>query len=234
VFDEWKSSIEGTVDDTRMEVKKMSRTWAREVTLNPGDSRSVFTPSPPRVDHPPPVIRLHTLVIGPRVEPQNQESGFGVVSTLIHSLVKGEHPLPTPPMPKSVLQSDAFHPAHDDMPGVGSHKSHNAKLPKINFPVFDGDQPKVWLWNCLDYFDLYDVDPQSWVRVARIHLVAAAKRWYNSVESQIQDCNWKAFTGLVLNHFGQEHHELLLRQLFQICQTGSVAEYIEQFSTIVD
>jgi hypothetical protein len=158
-FDEWKSSIDGTVADTRMEVKKMSRTWAREVVENPGDSSGVLAPSPSGVERPPPAIRLHTPVIGPRVEPQNRESGFGVVSTLIHSPVKGEHPLPKPPTPTSVLQSDAFHPAHDAMPGVDSHKSHNAKLPKINFPVFDGDQPKVWLRDCLDYFDLYDVDP---------------------------------------------------------------------------
>lgn len=38
----------------------------------------------------------------------------------------------------------------------------------------------------------------------------------------------------MLTRFGQDHHELLLRQLFQIRQTGSVSEYIDQFSVIVD
>ena len=233
-LNEWKSSIEGTVDDTRLEVKKMSRNWAREVIDNPGDSSGVYAPLPAVVERPPPALQFPTPMIGPRVEPSHRASGFGVVSALVHSPVKGEHPLPKPPTPKSVHQYDAFHSSHEDINRMDSRRTHNAKLPKVNFPVFDGDQPKVWLRDCLDYFDLYEVDPNSWVRVARMHLVAAAKRWYNSVESQIQDCNWKTFTSLVLNRFGQEHHELLLRQLFQIRQIGTVDEYIEQFSAIVD
>ena len=44
----------------------------------------------------------------------------------------------------------------------------------------------------------------------------------------------KTFAALVLNRFAQEHHELLLRQLFQIHQTATVAEYIDQFLAIVD
>ena len=32
----------------------------------------------------------------------------------------------------------------------------------------------------------------------------------------------------------RDQHELLIRQLFHIKQTGSVSEYIEQFSTLVD
>lgn len=51
-FDEWKSSIEGTVDDTCMEVKKMPRNWAREVVDNPGDSSGVYAASPSVVARP--------------------------------------------------------------------------------------------------------------------------------------------------------------------------------------
>jgi len=42
------------------------------------------------------------------------------------------------------------------------------------------------------------------------------------------------FSELVMTRFGKDHHELLLRQLFQIRQTGTVDEFIEQFSAIVD
>jgi hypothetical protein len=67
-----------------------------------------------------------------------------------------------------------------------------------------------------------------------MHFVAAAKRWFNSVESQLQQCSWDRFAELVMSRFGQEHHELLLRQLFQIRHTRTVQEYIDQFSAIVD
>lgn len=39
---------------------------------------------------------------------------------------------------------------------------------------------------------------------------------------------------MILDRFGQEHHELLIRQLFQIRQTGTVQEYISKFKPLVD
>jgi hypothetical protein len=34
--------------------------------------------------------------------------------------------------------------------------------------------------------------------------------------------------------FGRDQYQFLLRQLFRIRQSGTVAEYIERFSTLVD
>ena len=62
-----------------------------------------------------------------------------------------------------------------------------------------------------------------------MHFTHAAKRWYPSVESQLQSATWPTFT-----RFGQDEHGLLLRQLFQIRQTNFVQEYIDQFIAIVD
>jgi hypothetical protein len=39
---------------------------------------------------------------------------------------------------------------------------------------------------------------------------------------------------MLLDRFGREHQELMLRQLFNIKQLGSVSEYVEQFSGPVD
>lgn len=39
---------------------------------------------------------------------------------------------------------------------------------------------------------------------------------------------------MFLERFGRDQHELLVRQLFHIKRTGSVAEYIEQFAGLVD
>jgi hypothetical protein len=193
-LDEWKSSIEETIDGTQLEVKKLSRTWAREVVDNPGDSSGVYAASPSMVGRPPsaktpdPAAILQP-VFGHHGEPHQQESGFGVVSTLVHSPVKGEHPLPKPPFPHSFGFPKPVGLSSDNQSWEEGRKSGFNKFPKVNFPVFDGEQPKVWLRDCLDYFELYAVEPSSLVRIARMHLVAAAKRWYSSVESQVQDTN---------------------------------------------
>jgi hypothetical protein len=39
---------------------------------------------------------------------------------------------------------------------------------------------------------------------------------------------------MVHDRFGRDQHELLIRQLFHIRQTGSVSEYVEQFAQLVD
>jgi hypothetical protein len=39
---------------------------------------------------------------------------------------------------------------------------------------------------------------------------------------------------MVLDRFGRDHHELLVRQLLTIRQSGSVLDYIDQFSSLVD
>jgi hypothetical protein len=117
---------------------------------------------------------------------------------------------------------------------VGQNGYHNPKLPKFEFPKFDGTSPKYWLGQCKDYFELYGTEPHMWVRVAKMHFVDAAKRWAPSVENQLQSCSWATFVSLILNRFGQDQHEILIRQLFQIHQTGSVDEFIEQYSAVVD
>ncbi|XP_066353960.1 uncharacterized protein [Miscanthus floridulus] len=231
-FDEWRPSIEGTIDDIRFQVKKLSLGWERACVESPGDKFGVFAPSPSVVQRP--AADSQPPVIGPRVEHQNRESGFGVVSTLIHSPVKGEHPISQPHLPVSNVQSSGAHVSNSSPVSHESHGNPNSKIPKVDFPKFDGDQPKLWLSDCLDYFSLYHVESSSWVRIARLHFVAAAKRWYNADESQIQGCSWETISALVMARFGKDHYELLLRQLFQIRQSSTVAEYIEQFSAIVD
>jgi hypothetical protein len=61
-----------------------------------------------------------------------------------------------------------------------------------------------------------------------------AKRWYPSVETTLQTCSWSTFTSLILECFGQDEKEMLLRQLFQIRQTASVNEYITWFTPLID
>jgi len=92
----------------------------------------------------------------------------------------------------------------------------------MNFPLFDGENPKLWLGHCLDYFDMYTVPHHRWVKVATMHMTAAAARWFQSVEDQVRQGTWEFFCQAVMEHFGKDQHAFLIRQLFHIYQTGSV------------
>lgn len=110
----------------------------------------------------------------------------------------------------------------------------SGKLPKLNFPMFDGDNPKLWISRSEDYFDLFDLDPTRWVKIASMHLTAAASRWLPSVEKKLKSCSWFEFKQLVMDRFGREQHELLVRQFLNIKQSGSLSDYIDRFSKLVD
>jgi len=108
------------------------------------------------------------------------------------------------------------------------------RLPKLVFPSFDGENPKIWISNSEKYFDMYRVDPAVWIKVASMHFSGSAAIWWQSVEKRLSQASWGEFGRLLLERFGRDQHELFIRQLFHIRQTGSVAEYVSKFSELVD
>lgn len=110
---------------------------------------------------------------------------------------------------------------------------HNPRLPKFNFPVYDGETTKLWITQAEDYFDMYGVSSYLWVKVVGMHFNGAAKCWIQSVECPSQ-LPWSDFCKLLLDHFAHDQRESLLRQMFHIQQNSSVIDYVEKFSTIVD
>jgi hypothetical protein len=100
--------------------------------------------------------------------------------------------------------------------------------------VFFGDDPQLWRSRCETYFDMYGVEPSLWIRVASMHLNGAVARWFQSAERRLRDVGWSEFCARVHDRFGRDQHEAHIRQLFHICQTASVSEYVEQFSVLVD
>jgi hypothetical protein len=67
-----------------------------------------------------------------------------------------------------------------------------------------------------------------------MHFEGKAHRWLQSVERKLRYMSWEEFCGLIHDRFGKEQHESLIRQLFHIRQSGSVADYVEQFASLVD
>jgi hypothetical protein len=127
------------------------------------------------------------------------------------------------------------------LPGSGSRSGYfgasnagTGKLPKLPFPVFDGDNPRHWIRRVEDYFDLYGVEQHSWIKLATMNFSPTAARWLPSIERRLASCSWEDFRRMLLDRFGREHHELLVRQLLTIKQVGPMTEYIDRFAVLVD
>ena len=76
VFDDWRTSMEGVVDDLRLEVGKISKHWERALVDKPLPMLGVLAPTPMAVARP---STGHTanLPYGHRADLMNQEMGLG-------------------------------------------------------------------------------------------------------------------------------------------------------------
>jgi hypothetical protein len=98
-----------------------------------------------------------------------------------------------------------------EAPGPWETHPSGDKLPKLNFPKFDGENPWLWICNCNDYFEMYEVASRRWIKVSTMHLTGAATRWFPVVEQQVIKMSRPQFTALVLERFGKDQHELFIR-----------------------
>jgi hypothetical protein len=245
VFEDWRQGLEGVVDDLKLEVGKVSRYWERAVVdkptsvagiLAPSPSAAIFAPSPTAAGRPSagsPATSPH----GHRVNNHNREGEFGSVTTLLHPPVKGMC-LPLPPVPQFTgMESKSMECVgnrwEQSHPGVGGG-AVRGRLPQLNFPSFDGENPKLWIRRAQDYFDMYSVEPQMWVKVASMHLSGAAGRWFSSLGDHCPNVSWTDFCRGMLERFGKDEHEYFIRKLFRIRQTATVSEYVEHFMALVD
>ncbi|CAO1939527.1 unnamed protein product [Urochloa humidicola] len=179
----------------------------------------------------PPATSEAARPTGHHDELRSRDQGFGSITTILPDPAKGTRESPSPPSPPRFhgKRFDSY-PSHFRSGDSASF----GKLPKVSFPVFDGDNPRFWISRCENYFDMYHVDPVDWIRVSSMHLSSVVARWFQAIERKHPKLSWPLFTKLLHERFGQEQHQSLLRQMFRIKQTGSVADYISEFSTLVD
>lgn len=64
------------------------------------------------------------------------------------------------------------------------------RLPKVDFPKFDGEHPKVWKDRCEKYFAMFNVPPHLWAQFATIHFHGTAALWLQTFEAQHTIDNW--------------------------------------------
>jgi hypothetical protein len=225
-FIEQRVSKADAVDELKHQISSLAHKFDR-AALDQGG----ILPKPETAAATPPAGKPVVSPTGHRVDNQFRETGFR--SVLAYTQLPGKGTF-----------SDSTNVPSYDLPKFTSHRfagssgpatgSSSGQWPKIPFPRFDGENPKLWQSRCETYFDMCAVDRSNWVRIASMYFDKAAARWLQSVEDRAKFMDWSLFCKLVHDRFGRDQHELLIRQLFHIKQTGTVAEYVEDFAQLVD
>ena len=82
------------------------------------------------------------------------------------------------PHPVTGMPSSSTLVPHDS----DSVSGHRPPFPKLEFPKFNGEQPRLWPDQCLWYFKVYDVHPASKTPFAALNFTGAAVLWLQTME----------------------------------------------------
>jgi hypothetical protein len=115
----------------------------------------------------------------------------------------------------------------------GNHSNHHSprdfKLPKIDFPKFEGEHPQVWREKCEKYFAMYNVLMNVWVSFATINFRGNAELWLQSDEAQHTISSWAELCVAAEHKFGRDLQFNFMRDLLAIKQTSDVLDYSARF-----
>lgn len=135
----------------------------------------------------------------------------------------GQLDLHTPSSPPSPF-------AHPSQLLAGLGQAH----PSIVFPLFSGENPRLWKTLCEQHFQMFGIHSSFWVPMAALNFSGSASIWLQSVQKKLSEFDWDTFSSLLCTHFGRDRHQLLIRQFYTVRQTSSVTEYIVKFELIIN
>ncbi|XP_015618641.1 uncharacterized protein [Oryza sativa Japonica Group] len=124
-------------------------------------------------------------------------------------------------------ESGEFDSEHGD-------RQYNHRVPKLDFPKFDGSDSQEWRMKCEHYFDVNNTFPGLWVRIATIYFLGRAASWLRSSRAHLRFPMWEDFCAAVSAKFDRDQHENLIRQMDSIKQNGTVWEFYERFDELMN
>jgi len=102
----------------------------------------------------------------------------------------------------------------------------------MQFPIFDGTDPKVWKDNYKSYFELYSLPEGMWITSATLHFKENAAKWYQAYKQTHTLGTWAQFCEAVEEEFGADDLRAAMNELLELKQTTTVEEYTTKFQAL--
>ncbi|KAK9713235.1 hypothetical protein RND81_06G013500 [Saponaria officinalis] len=133
--------------------------------------------------------------------------------------------------------------AFDKQKGPVNHESdaessqqgnrNNLKFtPKLEFPTFDGRNPRIWMKKCLKYFNLCKIPDNQRIDLASMYMVGRAESWFNSYIVVRQNVVWDEFIVDLCARFKEEISGNVVEEFNRLRQTSSIEDYLDAFESL--
>jgi hypothetical protein len=113
--------------------------------------------------------------------------------------------------------------------GVPRDMAREFRMPRIDFPRFTGEHPRLCKEKCEKYFRMCVVPQELWAPFATLHFHDQAAYWLQNFEAQHSNYGWIELCVAVEAKFGREMYHNYMRYLLAIKQTSDVLEYHTRF-----
>lgn len=124
-------------------------------------------------------------------------------------------------IPESSGNRDSFASHH--------HRPHEYKLPRVDFPKFEGEHPRILREKCEKYFATYHVSVESWIPLATMNFDSNSSLWLQTYEAQHAIDTWADLCLATDKKFGRELYPTHMGDLLTIRQTSDVLECAARF-----
>ncbi|GAU25204.1 hypothetical protein TSUD_151040 [Trifolium subterraneum] len=118
--------------------------------------------------------------------------------------------------------------------GLNNRTPFQVRNVKLEFPRFDGNNVHEWIFRAEQFFDYYDTPDLDRLTIASVHLDKDVVPWYQMVQRTTPFQSWMDFTRALELDFGPSIYECPRATLFKLNQTGTVAEYYLQFTSLAN
>lgn len=75
-------------------------------------------------------------------------------------------------------------------------------MPKLSFPKFYGENPKIWIDKSRDYFKIFNIPECMRTTAASLHLEDNVARWLQTYKLKYGLGGWNTFVSAVEKKFG--------------------------------
>jgi uncharacterized protein YhaN len=174
-----------SIDELHQQISNLNNKLDR-VVLNRGGSKQGILPKPEVNAATPSAGNPFVGPDGHRFDTNLRENGFRSVMAYTQLPVKSTY-LDPPPKFHSQRHIGSSGPAIVNTIG---------RWPKLPFPKFEGDNPKLWQSRCENYFDMSRIDKSNWVRISAMYFDGPTARWMQSIENRANSASWDTFCKL--------------------------------------
>lgn len=112
-----------------------------------------------------------------------------------------------------------------------------SRFTKIEFPRFDGENLKGWLYCCEQLCEIDGTSEESKVRLASIHLEGKALQWHQIyIKSRLTRSHptWEEYVSALNTRFGADLYDNPMAELKFLKQMGSTMEYQDKFDVLLN